>query len=187
MEAGREDVLMRASGYDRVASDWYVEPEWVVDALLNVEEFPGLCWDPACGGGTIPVALGRRSIPCVASDIVDRGCPGGMLVQDFFEAAERVAHIISNPPYGCLEQFVLHALSLAAGKVAVLARLAFLEGQARQMFFRQTPFARVWVSSRRVSMPPGGSGVPAKGGSIAYAWFIWDHAHKGPPTLGWLP
>ena len=75
---------------------------------------------------------------------------------------------------------------MASGKVAVLARLALLEGIKRRELFRSTPLARVWVSSRRVSMPPGGSDIEAKGGSIAYAWFVWDHAHTGSPVVGWL-
>jgi hypothetical protein len=50
--------------------------------------------------------------------------------------------------------------------------------------FRETPLARVWVSSRRVSMPPGGTNIEAKGGSIAYAGFVWDHRHTGKNHRG---
>jgi hypothetical protein len=56
----------------------------------------------------------------------------------------------------------------------------------RQLMFRETPLARVWVSRRRVSMPPGGTDIEAKGGSIAYAWFVWDHRHTGKITVDWL-
>lgn len=175
---------MRASGYDRAADDWYVEPAAVVNALLDVEPFVGLSWDPACGGGNIPRQFEAREMPCWGSDLVNRGY--GVCGWDFFDCYGTVENIISNPPYGIIEQFLDHALSLATGKVALLARLAFLEGQKRRSLFLNTPLARVWVSSRRVSMPPGGSDVPAKGGSIAYAWFVWDHAHAGPPTIGWL-
>ena len=178
---------MKHSGFARAADDWYVEPAWIVNALLDVEQFRGLCWDAACGGGNIPVTLAKRNMPCFASDIVDRGCPGSV-VQDFFVSTDRADHIISNPPYGCLEHFVRLAWLRTTGKVAVLARLAFLEGKARRDgLFRDIPLARVWVSSRRPSMPPGGVDVPAKGGSIAYAWFVFDHATSGAPTLGWLP
>lgn len=24
-------------------------------------------------------------------------------------------------------------------------------------------------------------------GAIAFAWFVWEWGHQGPPTLGWLP
>jgi hypothetical protein len=51
--------------------------------------------------------------------------------------------------------------------------------------FPNQPLARVWVMSRRVPMWRGE--VRDEIGSLmAMAWFVWDHAHKGPPQLGWL-
>lgn len=175
---------MRASGYERNAADWYVEPSWVVDALLNVETFPGQSWDPSCGAGNIPQTMQARGLECWGSDIADRGY--GVTGRDFFETNERADHIVSNPPYGVIQPYIDKALTCTTGKVAILARLALLEGGKRRAWFRTTPLARVWVSSRRVSMPPGGTDVPAKGGAIAYAWFVWEHGHQGPPQVGWL-
>ena len=174
---------MRASGYDRVANDWYVEPRWAIDALLDAEPVSGLSWDPSCGGGNIPEAMKARGLECVASDIAPRGYGD---VFDFLTSGERADNIITNPPYGVIEQYAQHALAATTHKVALLARLAFLEGRKRQAFFRSTPLARVWVSSRRMSMPPGGSGIEAKGGAIAYAWFVWEHGYTGKPVLGWI-
>lgn len=85
-----------------------------------------------------------------------------------------------------IEQVIDHALLLAERKVALLARLALLEGQKRRRFLQGTPLARVWVSSRRVSMPPGGTDIEAKGGSIAYAWFVWERGYRGKPEIGWV-
>jgi len=177
---------MRASGYDRVASDWYVEPRWAVDGLLNVEAFPGVCWDPACGGGNIPEAIHARGGKCYGTDIEDRGYENLNAQVDFFQANTVADHIVSNPPYGVIEAWIERGLSVTTGKVAILARLALLEGQKRRSLFARTPLARVWVSSRRMSMPPGGTDVSASGGTIAYAWFVWDHAHQGPATVGWF-
>lgn len=175
---------MRASGYDRAAADWYVEPAWIVDALAGAEPFSGECLDPCCGAGNIPRVLSARGIACRGSDLADRGY--GKTGVDFFQTTARTDNIVSNPPYGVIEPWIEHALSLANQKVAVLARLALLEGIKRRSLFRRTPLARVWVSSRRVSMPPGGSDIPAKGGSVAFAWFVWERGHEGPPSLGWL-
>jgi len=176
---------MRASGYTRVANDWYVEDRRVVDALLDVETFNGECWDPSCGGGNIPMAMRARGISCHGSDIADRGF--GATGLDFFETIATAANIITNPPYGVIEPYIRRALEKTTDKVCILARLALLEGMKRQALFRETPLARVWVSSRRVSMPPGGADIKAAGGTIAYAWFVWEHGHAGKPTLGWLP
>ena len=182
---------MRASGYARAASDWYVEPAWCVEALQGVERFTGGCWDPACGGGTIPRTLNGLGVDCVGSDIVDRGYGSQM---DFLAVTTRalpgLTSIVSNPPYGIIVPWIEKALSLTTDRVAILARLALLEGRARRDFFTKTPLARVHVSSRRISMPPGErmAEMEAKGGSIAYAWFVWDHAHKpGTPYAGgWI-
>lgn len=180
----REKPIMRASGYKRAPNDYYCEPRWVVDALLDVEPLTGLSHDPSCGGGNIPEAIIARGGACLGSDIADRGY--GHAGIDFFATNRRVANIVSNPPFGVIEPFVRHALELTTGKVCILARLALLEGQARQPLFRETPLARVWVSSRRVSMPPGGSGIKAKGGTVAYGWFVWEHGSVGKPSLGWI-
>ena len=176
---------MKASGYARVDADWYQEPRFIVDALLDVERFAGMSWDPSCGGGTIPETMRARGLTCHASDIADRGY--GATGVDFFNQIDPVDNIVTNPPYGVIEPYIRHALTLARSKVAILARLALLESTKRQALFRETPLARVWVSCRRVSMPPGGSDIKASGGTVAYAWFVWDHSHVGAPVIGWLP
>jgi hypothetical protein len=118
---------MRASGYERVAADYYVEPRWVVDALLNAEDLRGPCWDPSCGSGNIPAAaLRARSLSCWGSDVVDRGF--GTTGLDFFHAAETTTNIVGNPPYGEIERFIRRALEKTSGnsgKVCILARLAY--------------------------------------------------------------
>jgi hypothetical protein len=175
---------MRASGYARAANDFYTEPSWIVEALLGVEEFPGVTHDPACGIGTIPKAFHAKGLECGGSDIVDRGFGA---VEDFFSAYLGFDNIVSNPPFSETERFVHHALHRSRRKVVILARLAFLEGvKRRDGFFRTAPLARVWVSSRRVSMPPGGTDIPARGGSIPFAWFVFRHGFYGEPTIGWV-
>jgi hypothetical protein len=175
---------VRDSGYDRAANDWYVEDRRIVDALLNVETFEGESWDPSCGGGNIPMAMRSRGLSCWGSDIADRGF--GTTGLDFFHAPDQSENIVTNPPYGVIEPYIRRALTKTTGKVCILARLAFLEGMKRKPFFETSPLARVWVSSRRVSMPPGGGLVQAKGGTIAFAWFVWEHGYVGKPTVGWV-
>jgi hypothetical protein len=175
---------VRASGYERVVSDWYCEPRWLIDVLLDVEPLQGQSWDPSCGGGNIPMAMRARGLSCWGSDIADRGF--GTTGIDFFKSADTADNIVTNPPYGVIEPYIRRALARTKGKVCILARLALLEGMKRKEMFRTTPLARVWVSSRRASMPPGGSGIEAKGGAIAYGWFVWEHGHKGSATVGWL-
>ncbi|MCQ8240546.1 hypothetical protein [Rhizosaccharibacter radicis] len=176
---------MRASGYERAAADWYVEPRWCVDAMLDAEPpFSGLVWDPFAGSGTIPGRLRARGIPAIASDLHDRGC--GVSGSDFFTTRTAASSIVANPPYGRAREVVDRGLSMTTDRVCLLLRLAFLEGQGRRAWFPTSPLARVWVSSRRISMPPGDSDIPATGGAIAYAWFVWAHGHCGKPQIGWI-
>jgi hypothetical protein len=86
---------------------------------------------------------------------------------------------------------------LVRHKLVLLARLNVLEGQERQALFRASPPSRVWVSSRRASIPPGDLAhprdrfgavipLPASGGSTAYCWICWDRDYAGPTVLGWF-
>lgn len=175
----------RSSGYERNANDWYVEPRVAIDMLLDKETFIGDIWDPACGGGNIPEACKARDYWAFGTDIVDRGY--GRQLDFLCEHTTVCSNVVSNPPYNVAEQFVKRGLDVTTRKVAVLVRTAFLEGQGRySRLFKPSPPARVWQFVPRISMPPGGSDVPAKGGSVAFCWVVWDKGHKGPPEFGWL-
>jgi hypothetical protein len=181
---------MKASDYERVVHDWYREQADAVEALLAVERFRGLCWDPAAGGGNIPAVLRANGLRCAASDLVDRGC--GADIIDFFRTRRVVDNVICNPPYGKLiVPWVQHALQRATRKVAILAKLTFLETVDRDPLLGTgpgdypSPLARVWVFRRRQHMPPGGrDDIDPEGGKVAYAWFIWERGHRGPWTGG---
>lgn len=95
-------------------------------------------------------------------------------------------NIVTNPPFKMVAEFMRQSLSLSTGKVAMLLRLACLEGAERGELFESSPLARVWVFKRRLQFKRPGWEDTGAGGMLPFAWFVWDHAHKGPPTLGWL-
>lgn len=177
----------RSSGYAREPFEWYVEPNRAIADLLHVEKFNGVVVDPACGKGTIPLALRDAGYEAYGSDIVDRA--DGMWPRlDFFNWTDEIDNCVTNPPFLNSMQFTLHALSVTRYKVAILQRLTWLEGQARgRALFDTKLLAKVWVFRTRISMPPGRSDIKATNGAIAYAWFVFDKQHVGPTTLGWLP
>jgi hypothetical protein len=118
--------------------------------------------------------------------LFDRGY-GESRIDFLMEQRLLAPHIITNPPFKLAEQFLRHALDLGAEKIAMLLRLAWLEGAERKKLFDSTPIARVHVASRRISMARGGTDNGNGGGSmIAFAWFVWDRAHVGAPHLGWF-
>lgn len=170
--------------------DWYIEPAWTVDLLLDAEPFDAPMWDPACGCGTIPKAIAARDRLCFASDAADRGYGQ---VHDFLgmePAPFRAASIITNPPYGLAEDFVRQALCLTTGKVAALVQAKFLYSQRRHALFNAHPPLRVYHLSSRPSMPPGekllAGTVEPKGGKMDYCWVVWDFMHDGPTETRWL-
>lgn len=129
----------------------------------------------------------------VSSDLVDRGY-GENRIDFLMELASRAPNVVTNPPFKLAIPFVRQSLALTTGKVAMLFKLAFLEGQERAAMFRETPLARVWIFSRRLAF--SGANAPAKkdadsGGMMAFAWFVWDHAYPrekwGTFTGGWVP
>lgn len=171
--------------------DFYATPTCAVSSLLAVEDkwlppIGSLIWEPACGDGAIVTPLRAAGYNVFASDIVDRGCPdsevGSFLGYRPFVAAP----IITNPPFKLAREFVDTALQRAP-YVAMLLRLAFLEGCARKPWFETTPLARVHVSSRRLPMMHryGWEG-PKAGSAVCHAWFVWDVRHEGRPQIQWF-
>jgi hypothetical protein len=93
---------------------------------------------------------------------------------------------VTNPPYNAAEGFVRSGVKLARRKFALLLRLAFLEGANRaNTIFSESPPARVWVFSERITFYPAGA-VQQGSGTTAYAWFVWDKDAAGGTELKWF-
>jgi hypothetical protein len=165
----------------REKDDYYPTPPGGTEALLRVETFDGPVWEPACGQGDISRVLEAAGHTVLSTDLVDRGF-GEPRIDFLMERAALAPNIVTNPPFKLGEQFARHALSLNPRKVAFLLRLNWLEGVSRRDVLKR--LARVWVFSKRLTM--AANTTEAKGGMIAYAWFVWDDAHSGPPQLGWI-
>lgn len=180
--------------YKRVDDDWYVEPRWCVDLLLEAERFVGSVWDPACGGGNIVDACKARGMHADGSDIVQRAAsfyPYDFLTGEGIEPfGGPPDNIITNPPYRQARAFIERALSIARFKVAVLVQQQFPFSQGRYDLFTERPLARLYFLSTRPSMPPGAAldagEVKASGGKTDYLWMVFDHDHRGPATVDWL-
>lgn len=171
---------------DRDKDDFYPTPAPATQALLRLEPFGPTIWEPACGDGAISKVLEAAGHKVISTDLNDMGF-GESRIDFLMEQRLLAPHIITNPPFKNAEAFVRKALDLGAEKVAMLLRLAWLEGSERKRLFDSTPLARVLVASRRLQMLRGGKMEKAGGGSmIAFAWFVWDRSHVGPPQLGWF-
>lgn len=168
----------------RPADDFYPTPPEATQALLDVERFDGLVWEPACGDGAISRVLEANGYRVLSTDLIDRGYGEGN--HDFFTSPHKADHIVTNPPFILAEQFVRHALTRSTGKVAMLCKLAFLEGAKRKPFFAETPLKSVYVFSKRVSFYRNGEKGDYSSSMIAFAWYVWEHGHEGEPVLRWI-
>lgn len=174
--------------YARANADFYATPPEATEALLSVESFAKEIWEPACGNGAISKVLQAHGHRVHSSDLIDYGY-GTPAIDFLLEWRPTQMDIITNPPFLLGEAFVRKALQLVAhndnGKVAILHKLAFLEGKKRKKMFEEFPPARVWVFSWRVPFGKKAEGSTGTG-LMAFAWYVFDRAHKGKTELGWL-
>lgn len=169
---------------DSSGGDFYPTPPWATFALLDNEDFSGEVWECACGDGTMSDVISDFGLPVISSDRFDHGF--GETGHDFLTSTRRASNIITNPPYYDAGNFVAHGLKQARRKLALLLRLAFLEGQHRtRTIFHRHPPSTVWVFSERITFYP--KEAERKGsGTTAYAWFVWNLEHRGSTELCWL-
>lgn len=69
--------------------------------------------------------------------------------------------------------------------MCLLLKLTFLEGVGRRELFRQSPPARIYVFSKRLSMTRNGNKY-TNSGMIAFAWFVWVRGYNGSPQVDWI-
>ncbi len=180
--------------YARQGTDWYREPRSSVEAVRRgpVHGFNSRSGVRRRHKSRL-VAIERellRDLPAAILSIAVMVDRRGSI--DFLDDYTARSNIVTNPPYVLAEEFVRHALKYTRYRVAVLVRLAFLEGQARRRrLFVPFPPELVLVLSTRPSMPPGDLPIAAKGGKVAYAWVTWNNdppiEPRPSPTIGWLP
>ncbi len=165
--------------------DYYKTPEWGTQVLLDNETFEGKIWEPCCGDGAMSLVLKKDGQTVVSSDICYRGFGGQ---RDFFDMKGRLDNVVTNPPFNIAEDILHHALKITEQKVCLLLRLAFLEGKGRwERIYSINPPTRVLIFSSRLSIFPASSDL-IKGGTTAYAWFVWDRRCHGTryTQLKWI-
>lgn len=171
----------RAKGFD-----FYQTPEWAIERLLNFENFQGEILEPCSGAGAISKVLERSGYLVVSSDIREDNDVYGTKGVDIFSINKKYDNVITNPPYCIAQKVVEKALGISNRKIAMLLKLNFLEGQGRYEFFKRTPLKFVYVFSKRIQMYPEGMEKPKNGGTIAFAWFVWEQGFTDPPTIKWI-
>jgi hypothetical protein len=184
-------------GANREVNDFYPTPPYITKALLDRELFQGNIWEPACGDGYMSEVLlahyqyeiENYSI-VFSSDLYDRGY--GYTGVDFKKTELGyyidVVNVITNPPFVLAQEFAEHALEIVpvGGKVALLLKLAFLEGVRRKAFLEKSGLRRVYVFSKRIRFDANKVTEKTSGGMIAYAWFVFEKGYAGKAEIEWL-
>lgn len=176
-----------ASAAERGA-DFYASPFAALPPLLVAEgrRLPRTIWEPSCGNGALVLPLRNRGFNVVATDLHDWGCPDATGGVDFlstragFFRPEAPFGIVTNPPFGIVEDFIDRAVRLAP-YVALLLRLAFLESEGRMKWFPQVGLRRVHIIGERLPMMHrhGYEGPKLSNAGMCFAWFIFE-ARKRP-------
>ena len=187
--------------YPKSPYDWYVEQQWVTEALIKVQDSHwATVWDPACGQGSVLKAVDAFGVPTWSTDIQFRGhAASGIFYEidfvgdlDFVRSAAPVGRytIVSNTPYsyvkGILEAFVRRAMELDAETVAFLMPIGRQAGENRHALWSEFPPTQIWIMSERPSMPPGAQ-IAALGdkaykrGRLDFMWVVWDRRNPAKP------
>lgn len=184
-------AVMQRRIEDKDSLDDFPTPPWATRALcnwlserklINAEQ---VCREPAANRGYMVRPLEEYFNKVEASDVEDYGA--GFPVKNFLtEAFEHVDWTITNPPFVLGSNFIHKALE-TSDNVAVILRIAFLEGKKRyEEIFSHKPPSFVLQFVERVPMVKG-KYDPEASSATAYAWFIWSRENFGMTVLDWIP
>lgn len=156
----------------RQALDFYPTPEDVTLALLEVEAFDALVYEPACGDGAIAKVLEERGHIVCGTDIEPRGY--GSQADFFSLEGMEDGDLVSNPPFNLAEAFIRHAMTrLRPRKMALVLKSSFFHAKGRRPLFEEYPPAAIYPLTWRPDFL--GKGAPV----LEVAWFVWERGHKG--------
>lgn len=163
---------------DRDELDRYWTPKYVTQELLRHVKFNGSVLEPANGNGHISDVLKEAGYEVETADITTG--------QDFFLRTERAENIVTNPPYGKVNEFIAHCIKIATKKVALMCRLHVLVSKGRFAMFKEVPHCHVIVFTTPI-MQPLPDGGWKKGSAFTHCWLILDlEGEKRQNTFEWV-
>jgi hypothetical protein len=183
--AGRRLVDTGAdSDLERDTNDAYNSPIDVPAGLLAMEQkrVPQRLVEPACGSGTISLAMGVTGRRVESSDLLHTGFGYGG--HDFLQRtvpAQEGAGLITNPPFKLFTEFLTHANYLGFEYIALFGKLRYLEGQARTLEMERCKLTRVWVYDYRVVFEVAGKPRNLFG----FAWMVFDLRNQSKDGEMW--
>ena len=181
----------RSVSKGRSPHDFYPTDPAAVEAILNLESFPGTVLEPCAGDGAVVRVLLSRGYRVVSNEPYPRAGLTPDYSEDYLDLEDKppgVESVVTNPPFALALPFVLKTIALGIDKHAWLLRVQFGEGKTRytELFSRCQP-ARVWLFARRpYDMSPDRPAGAKRGSMMTLAWWVWDRRKTGPTELGWI-
>lgn len=192
------------NGYDknnkeRAALDYYAtNPKEVSNILrkMEIDLNDKIILEPCAGGGHMVEGIleyceekNMRPKLLIKTDIQDRGCPGCETGEQYDFLSDEYPYnevdiLIMNPPYSCLEGFLIRALEIAP-IVIVLGRSQMLETRSRyDNIYKDNPPSMIYQYVDRIDCWKNGI-KPARPGAQSYSWVIWDASQNGT-SFDWI-
>ncbi|MDF3606112.1 hypothetical protein PE067_08215 [Paracoccus sp. DMF-8] len=142
----------------------------------------GSVWEPACGDGALVREIRDFGLPCIATDLIDRGCPDSDQA-DFFECdCARAPAVITNPPFNLINardghgRWLRHTLDMPGWRyLALLLSWDWPAARANGLgaLLDQRPFSYCYLMRWKLDFT--GEGSPPQ----RNAWFVWDRDYEG--------
>jgi hypothetical protein len=145
-------------------------------------------WEPACGEGAMSKVLLAHGCDVESTTLMDRGY--GETGTDFFgEKRLRKRIIMTNPPFTCIDEFVLKALAFDPDVLAIFARSKFKEGAERfRTIHSRQPYTIEYQFIERIVFFAGDMPLEDQPGwnTEAFSWFVWLKGNTAEPITRWL-
>ena len=201
MSQNRSTAVMARRHEAADSLDFFPTPPWATRALCdwlgNRLAFQRSVWEPASGEGHMSDVLMEYFAFGKASDVHDynRNAEIGSFVGQGpdviqWDGVRPPDWIITNPPFNLALEFAERAIREVHIGVALLVRLAWLEGGSRYArLFKQTPPWKVALFSERVPMTKG-RWDPMASTATAYCWVCWNRrafVAEGQTYFQWIP
>ena len=188
----RSSAVMQQRREPADSLDFFPTPPWATRALvehvligrgwLGKHLAEMTAWEPACGAGDMARPLRDYFHTVIASDVHDYGdhqdCVANFLYPEAWPAPLakfKPDWIITNPPFRLAEPFLRVALAHARVGVALLLRIAILEGVGRYEALYRHVATRPYVVAQFAERVPMFKGRldPTGSTATAYCWLVW--------------
>lgn len=122
----------------------------------------------------------------ISSDLYNYGY--GKSGVDFLQSTKKADCFLTNPPYKFALQFVRKSIENLnpSGMSIMYLKIQFLEGKARNLFFKKHPPKYVYVNSSRQICAKNGNFENFKAKLLCYAWYIWYKDFHGDTVVRWI-